>query len=191
MSTKTRSQLSDWYMRHNGMFIASNSGRMGEWGGGRGDGRWWALQGQTIKIRSRITPAMGKCTVHTHTQVTGVEQWTAGTFRKENPRRKITDISSVTIRSRNSCRRGGGGGGYTHRVHRVMMAAFWRTFHHEGKISPGWCGRGARPTPFTTFTKTSKVLVYAPAEWADTLTLFHLYQYVYSVGTPTPAPDSF
>ncbi len=25
-----------------------------------------------------------------------------------------------------------------------------------------------------TFTITSKVVVYAPAEWADTLTLFHL-----------------
>ncbi len=35
---------------------------------------------------------------------------------------------------------------------------------------------GARPPRFTTFTITSKV--YAPAGWADTLTLFHLYQYV-------------
>ena len=25
-----------------------------------------------------------------------------------------------------------------HRVHRVATVAFWRTFHHEGKISPGW-----------------------------------------------------
>ncbi len=25
-----------------------------------------------------------------------------------------------------------------HRVHRVANAAFWRTFSHEGKISPGW-----------------------------------------------------
>ena len=29
-----------------------------------------------------------------------------------------------------------------HRVHRVAMAAFWRTFHHEGKISQRWCGCG-------------------------------------------------
>jgi hypothetical protein len=42
-----------------------------------------------------------------------------------------------------------------HRVHRVATAAFWRTFSD-------------------TFTLTSKVAVYAPAEWADTLTLFHL-----------------
>ncbi len=41
---------------------------------------------------------------------------------------------------------------------------------------------GARPPPpFITFTITSKVAVYAPAEWADTLTLLHLYQYMYSV----------
>jgi hypothetical protein len=35
-------------------------------------------------------------------------------------------------------------------------------------------GGGARPPPFITFTITSKVAVYAPADWADTLTLFHL-----------------
>jgi hypothetical protein len=55
-----------------------------------------------------------------------------------------------------------------HRVHRVATAAFWRTFSDEGKIGPGWWGWGG------AFTITSKVAVYAPAEWADTLTLFHL-----------------
>jgi hypothetical protein len=35
-------------------------------------------------------------------------------------------------------------------------------------------GGGARPLLFITFTITSKIAVYAPAEWADTLTLFHL-----------------
>jgi hypothetical protein len=44
--------------------------------------------------------------------------------------------------------------------------------------------RGARPPPFTSITITSKVAVYASAEWADTLTLFHLYQYMYSVLSP-------
>ena len=55
-----------------------------------------------------------------------------------------------------------------HRVHRVATAAFCRTFSDEGKISPGWCGWGvhAHP-PLITFTLTSKVAVYAPAEWAD------------------------
>ncbi len=43
---------------------------------------------------------------------------------------------------------------------------------------------GARPPPLITFTLTSKVAVYAPAEWGDTLTLFHLYQYMYSVVLP-------
>ncbi len=27
---------------------------------------------------------------------------------------------------------------FNHRVDRVAMAIFWRTFHHEGKFSPGW-----------------------------------------------------
>ncbi len=39
-------------------------------------------------------------------------------------------------------------------------------------------GRGvhrARPLPFTLFNITYKVAVYAPAERADTLPLFHLY----------------
>jgi hypothetical protein len=51
------------------------------------------------------------------------------------------------------------------------------------RIKLAWLVRvgGARPSPFTTFTLSSKVAVYAPAEWADTLTLFHLYQYMYSV----------
>jgi hypothetical protein len=31
-------------------------------------------------------------------------------------------------------------------------------------------------TPFTIVTITYKVAVYAPAEWADTLTLFHFYR---------------
>ena len=35
-------------------------------------------------------------------------------------------------------------------------------------------GGGAPPPPIITFTITSKVAVYAPAEWTDTLTLFHL-----------------
>ncbi len=37
---------------------------------------------------------------------------------------------------------------YTHHrliaqsTHRVATTAFWRTFHHDGKISPAWCGWG-------------------------------------------------
>ncbi len=42
------------------------------------------------------------------------------------------------------------------------------------KLTQAGEGWGARPPPFITFTITSKVAVYTPAEWADTLTLFHL-----------------
>ncbi len=61
----------------------------------------------------------------------------------------------------------------------MATAAFWRTFHHDGKISPAWLGWGvhARPLSLYVVTITYKVAVYAPTEWADTLTLFHLYQY--------------
>ncbi len=49
---------------------------------------------------------------------------------------------------------------------------------------------GERPPPLITFTLTSKVAVSAPAEWADTLTLFHLYQYMYSVVETAANGDS-
>jgi hypothetical protein len=46
------------------------------------------------------------------------------------------------------------------------------------KLAQAGEGGGARPPPFTKLTITYKVAVYAPAEWADALTLFHLYQYI-------------
>jgi hypothetical protein len=55
-------------------------------------------------------------------------------------------------------------------------------------VLAGGEGGGARPPPLITFTLTSKVAVYAPAEWADTLTLFHLYQYMYSVMVTLSTP---
>jgi hypothetical protein len=59
---------------------------------------------------------------------------------------------------------------------------FWRTFHHDGKISPGWWEVGdARPPSFTISTIAYRVVVYAPAERADTLHLFLLYPYMFSV----------
>ncbi len=36
-----------------------------------------------------------------------------------------------------------------HRVHRVATVAFWRTFDHEGKISPVWCGWGVHAHPLS------------------------------------------
>ncbi len=35
----------------------------------------------------------------------------------------------------------------SHRVHRVVTSAFWRTFSHEGKISLGWWGWGVQAHP--------------------------------------------
>ncbi len=52
-------------------------------------------------------------------------------------------------------------------THRVATGAFWRTFHHDGKICPAWWG-----------TITYKVAGKAPAESTDTLPLFHLYPFV-------------
>ncbi len=36
-----------------------------------------------------------------------------------------------------------------HRVYRVVTSAFWRTFYHEGKISPGWWGGGVYAHPLS------------------------------------------
>jgi hypothetical protein len=54
----------------------------------------------------------------------------------------------------------------------VAMTDYWRTFNRDGKISPGWCEWG---------TIMYKVAVYAPAEKADTLPVFHLHPYMYSM----------
>ncbi len=86
------------------------------------------------------------------------------------------------------------GGGWSqrsgHRVCRVAMTTLWRPFHHDIKISPGWWGRGVHAHPLSLYlpSRTKLCTVYAPAERADTLLLFLLYPYMYSVdkvfGTP-------
>ncbi len=73
--------------------------------------------------------------------------------------------------------------------HRVAMVTFRRTFSIMMKKSAqpgegGGGGGGSRPPPFTPFTITYKVLVYAPAEIADTHPLFLLYPYMYFVVLP-------
>ncbi len=76
---------------------------------------------------------------------------------------------------------------FYHRVHRVATAAFCR-IHSVMRVKSVLAGEGGGCTPpLITFTLTSKVAVYAPAEWADTLTLFLLYgyQYMYSVVSTT------
>jgi hypothetical protein len=38
---------------------------------------------------------------------------------------------------------------YPQSSHRVAIAPFWCTFHHDGKINPAWWGGGGcKPTPF-------------------------------------------
>ncbi len=59
-----------------------------------------------------------------------------------------------------------------HRVNWVATTTFWRIFHHDGKINPGWCG-SARPPPFAVSTLTYNLVVYAPAERADTFPYFY------------------
>ena len=63
------------------------------------------------------------------------------------------------------------------------MATFWCTFVLMEKLAlagEGWVAH-AHP-PFTITTITYKVVVYAPAERADTLPLLLVYPYMYSVG---------
>ncbi len=49
------------------------------------------------------------------------------------------------------------------------------------KLAQAGEGGDTHPPPFTLFTITYKVAAYAPAERADTLTLFLLYSYVMCV----------
>jgi hypothetical protein len=62
----------------------------------------------------------------------------------------------------------------------VATAAFWRTFHHDGKLAQTGKGGGARRPPFTVFTIMYKVVVHSPAERTASYTLpYHpLYPYV-------------
>jgi hypothetical protein len=60
----------------------------------------------------------------------------------------------------------------------VATAAFWRTFHHDGKLAQTAKGGGARRPPFTVFTNMYEVVVHSPAERTDTLSVFLLYSYV-------------
>ncbi len=66
-----------------------------------------------------------------------------------------------------------GGGGVNHWVHRVAMTTFWRTLHHDGKISPGWWGWRCMSTPFHyIYHHVQSCIVFTSAERSDTLPLF-------------------
>ncbi len=60
-------------------------------------------------------------------------------------------------------------------VHSIMMVK-------SAQPGEGW--------DFTLSTITSKVVVYGPAERSDTLPLFILYSYMYSVDLARPSPNS-
>ncbi len=73
-------------------------------------------------------------------------------------------------------------------THRVTMATFWRTFHHNGKICPGWRGRRLHAHPlslylphcYKAYSKWSSPLENfssrkekAPCWWRNILPLAH------------------
>ncbi len=64
-----------------------------------------------------------------------------------------------------------------HRVNRVAMATI-----RVKSAQAGEGGGSRRPPLFTISTITYKVVVFAPAERADTLPLFILYPYMNPVG---------
>ncbi len=70
-------------------------------------------------------------------------------------------------------------------TNRLAIATFWRTFHHDGKFSPACWGWGVHALSlFLLSTITSKVVVYALPERADTFLLFLLYPF-FLCGTGT------
>jgi hypothetical protein len=66
-------------------------------------------------------------------------------------------------------------GEYAPRVHRVVKAAFWRTFRHEGKIS--LAGKGGRAPPTLTSQANFTLMMECTPESGR-------YHSVYSVGRP-------
>jgi hypothetical protein len=65
-------------------------------------------------------------------------------------------------------------------THRVAMATFSRTLHHDGKITLAWWGGGGMHAHSLSLDLSSRAklfCMYAPAKRADTLPLFLLYTY--------------
>ncbi len=75
-----------------------------------------------------------------------------------------------------------GAGNIGHRVHTEWQLSLSgvHSIMMEKLAQPGE-GKGVQATLFIISTITYKVVVYAPAENADTLPLFLLYPYMYSV----------
>ncbi len=47
-----------------------------------------------------------------------------------------------------------------HRVHRVAIATFWQTFHHDCKISPAWWGEWVHALPLSLYLPSQTKLWY-------------------------------
>ncbi len=78
-------------------------------------------------------------------------------------------------------------------THRAATASFWRTFHHNGKLSPAWWGwgGGVHADPLSLYLP-SHTIVWCTLPLrghADTLPLFLLHPYMNSVGIQQPAAD--
>jgi hypothetical protein len=79
----------------------------------------------------------------------------------------------------------------TENTHGVVMATFWRTFHHDGTIIPAWCGwRGAQHTlhPFTILYLPSRTKLWCMLHLRGQIHspyLYVLYPYMYSVFVTT------
>ncbi len=76
-------------------------------------------------------------------------------------------------------------------THRVAIADFWRTSHHDGKISPGWWGwgmHGARPPPLSLLPSRTKLqCTLLPREQIQSLCFISTF-FVLCALPPPPHP---
>ncbi len=70
----------------------------------------------------------------------------------------------------------------------MAIADFWRTFHHDGKISPGWWGWGLLAHHFSLYLPSRTKLHCTLQRRGQILPLIHLYPYMYSVVCPWGYP---
>ncbi len=104
-------------------------------------------------------------------------------FRRYLSAAIISAMHSYPFRRRFCCR---------HRVHTEWQWPLFGT-HSIMMVKSAQPGEGgsARPPPFALSTIMTKVVVYAPAERTDTLCLFLLYPYRYSVVAVANLPSTF
>ncbi len=67
---------------------------------------------------------------------------------------------------------------YPQSTHRVAMANFWRTFHHDEKSALAVMREGVHAHPLSLYLLARTNLQWAQAEGAETLPVFHLYTIV-------------